>query len=104
MDFVMSSFAANGAVMRLQFLFRESRNSRRSSFDGMVWVVTEVKDSFSFWVEYSGRHTFYSDSGLYDGVGGLFIGENLADGVLEKVGFHFHWVCFGQGALGKRMW
>ena len=42
--------------------------------------------------------------GFMMGVRGLFIGENLADGVLEKAGFCFHWVCFGQGASGKRMW
>jgi len=65
----MSSFVANSAVMHLQFLFRELRNGRGSSFDGMVWVVTEVEDGFSYWVEYSGEHTFYSDtsSGFHDG-------------------------------------
>jgi len=38
------------------------------------------------------------------GVGGLFIGENLADGVSEKVGAGFHWICLRGEALGNRMW
>ena len=42
--------------------------------------------------------------GFMMGVGGLFMGENLADGVWEKVGFCFCCVCFGQGVSGKRMW
>jgi len=42
--------------------------------------------------------------GFTMGVRGLFMEENLANGVLEKAWFCFHWVCFGQGALEKRMW
>jgi len=63
----MSSLVANSAVMHLRFLFRESKDSRGSLFNGMIWVITEVKDSFSFWFEYSSGHIFYSDSGLHDG-------------------------------------
>ena len=37
--------------------------------------------------------------GFTIGVGGLFMEENLTDVVQEKAGF-----CFGQEALGNRMW
>ena len=42
--------------------------------------------------------------GFMMGVEDLFMGENLADGVREKVWFCFYWVCFGQEASEKRMW
>jgi len=38
------------------------------------------------------------------GVGGLFIGENLADGVSEKAGAGFHQIFLRGEALGNRMW
>ena len=37
-------------------------------------------------------------------VRGLFMGENLADGVQEKAGFCFHCICFGHGVSGNKMW
>ena len=42
--------------------------------------------------------------GFTMGVGGLFMGENLADRVWEKVGAGFCQVCVGRAALGNRMW
>ena len=50
-----------------------------------------------------GTH-FAMKVGFMIGVGGLFMGENLADGVQEKVGFCFCCICFGRGASGNRMW
>jgi len=38
------------------------------------------------------------------GVGGLFIEENLADGVSEKAGAGFRQICLRGEALGNRMW
>jgi len=38
------------------------------------------------------------------GVSGPFIGENLADGVSEKVGAGFHRICLRGEVLGNRMW
>jgi len=38
------------------------------------------------------------------GVGGLFIGENLADGVSEKAEAGFHWIFLRGEALENRMW
>ena len=100
----MSSLVANGAVIYLQLLFRESGDGRGSSFNGIIWVIAEIENSFSFQVEHGGGYSFYSDCGFHDGGQGLFMGENLTDGVRERAEFCFHWVCFGQGALGKRMW
>jgi len=37
-------------------------------------------------------------------VGGLFMEENLAERIQEKARFCFHWVCFGRGASGNKMW
>jgi len=61
----------------------------------MIWVITEVEDSFSFWVEHCSGYTFYSDHGFHNGGWRSVHGENLADGVREKTGFCFYWVCFG---------
>ena len=73
-DFVVSSLLTNDAVVRLQFLFRELGNGRGGSFDRVIWVVAEVKDCFSLWVEYRSGYTFYGDHGLYDGGwGSVFI-------------------------------
>jgi len=67
-DFIVSGLLTNGAVMHLQFLFREPGSGRRGSFDRvMIWVIAEVKDSFSLQVEYCSGHTFYSDYGFYNG-------------------------------------
>jgi len=66
-DFVMSSLLTNSAVMCLQFLFRELENGRGGSFNRVIRVVTEVKDSFSLQVEYRSGYVFYGDCILYDG-------------------------------------
>jgi len=42
--------------------------------------------------------------GFTMGVGGLFMRENLTDGVREKAGFCFCCICFGQGVSGNKMW
>jgi len=64
-NFIMSSLVANGVVICLQFLFRESGDKRGDSFDGMIWVITEIEDGFSFCVEYSSGHIFYGNCGLH---------------------------------------
>ena len=42
--------------------------------------------------------------GFTMGVGGLFMGENLAGGVWEKAGAGFRRVCVGRAVLGNRIW
>ena len=66
-DFVMSSLLTDGAVVCLQLLFKELEDSRRRSFNGMIWIITEIEDGFSFRVEHCSGHTFCSESGLHDG-------------------------------------
>jgi len=63
----VSGLLTNGAVVHLQFLFRESGNGRGGSFNRVIWVIAKVKDGFSLWVEFCSGHMFYSDCGLYDG-------------------------------------
>ena len=63
----MSSLLTDGGVVCLQLLFRESGDGRGRSFNGMIWVITEIEDGLSFWIEHCSRHTFCSESGLYDG-------------------------------------
>jgi len=67
MDFVMSSLLTDSAIVCLQLLFRESGDDRGRSFNGMIWVITEIDDGFSFRIERCSRHTFCCESGLYDG-------------------------------------
>ena len=103
-DFVMSGLVADGAVMHLQLLFRESGDGRGSLFNRITWVFAEIEDGFSFWVELVVGACFTVIVGFTMGVRDLFMEENLADGVQERAGFCFHWVCFGRRASGKRMW
>ena len=67
MDFIISSLLTDDAVVHLQFLFRESENGRGGLFNRVIWVIAEVEDRLSLWVEYHGGHMFYSNSGLYNG-------------------------------------
>jgi len=66
-DFVMSGLLTDGAVVCLRLLFKESGDGRGSLFNGMIWIIAEIKDSLSFQVEHCSGHMFYSDSGLHDG-------------------------------------
>jgi len=82
MDFVVSGFVAYSAVMG---------SSLRSRMVFLFGLNTAVGTHFTVIV------------GFTMGVRGLFMGDNLANGVWEKVGFCFCWVCFGQGASEKRL-
>ena len=66
-DFVMSGLLTDGAVVCFRLLFRESGDGRRSLFNRMIWIITEIEDGFSFRFEHCSRHMFYSDSGFHDG-------------------------------------
>ena len=88
----MSGLVANDAVMRFQFLFRESEDGRGSLFDGMIWIVAEVEDGFSFQVEYGSGHSFYSGCGFYDGGWGSVHG-----GASCRRGSGEGWVLFSLG-------
>jgi len=63
----MSSLLTDSAVVCLQLLFRESGDDRGRSFNGMIWVITEIDDGLSFRIECCNRHMFCGESGLYDG-------------------------------------
>jgi len=67
MDFVMSSLLTDSAIVCLRLLFRESGDDRGRSFNRMIWVITEIDDSFSFRIECCNRHMFCGESGLCDG-------------------------------------
>ena len=100
-DFIMSGLLTDGAVVCLQLLFRESGDGRRSSFNGMIWVITEIEDSLSFRVEHCSRYTFYSDSGLHDGGwGSVYGGESRRQGS-GKGGVLFLLHLFWMGGVGE---
>jgi len=50
------------------------------------------------------RTHFMVIDGFIMEVGGLFIGDNLADRVQEKAGMGFHQVWFEKVAWGNRIW
>jgi len=101
-DFIVSGLVENSAVVHLQFLFKESEDGRGSSFSGIIWVITEVEDRFSFWVEYSSGHTFYSDCGLHNGGwGSVHRGESHQWGSGEG-GVLFPLRLFWVGGIGEQ--
>ena len=88
-------------VVHLRFIFRELGNGREGLFNRVIWVVAEVKDSFSLWVEYRSGYTFYSDHGLYnEGWGSVHGGKSHQRGS-EEDGVLFLLCLFWAGGIGE---
>jgi len=98
----MSSLLTDGAVVHLQFLFRELENGRRVLFNEVIWVVTEVNDRFSFWVVYCSGHIYYSDSGFYDGGRGSVHGGESCQWGLGEGRVLFSLCLFQMGGVGEK--